>query len=364
MKILHLYRTFFPESQGGLEEAILQIAKNTSKYGVESIVLVPCDEGERRYSFQGVTVQTFKRHGEVVSCDWSLTALPIFREMSNWADLVNVHFPWPYADLLLLLSRVQKPYVVTYHSDIVRQKTLMRVYQPFMTRTLRRAQKIIATSPRYAESSPVLKAFSEKVCVIPLGLSEPEEFGAQAEQLSDFSRPYVLFVGVLRYYKSLEYLVDAAYGAGFDVVIAGDGPERDRLETQARNLNLNNVSFLGRISDQEKYSLFQGCSAVVLPSAERSEAFGVTLIEGAMCSKPLISCEIETGTSYVNLDGVTGLVVKRKNAEALRNAIDSIVFSEDAIKSFGAAARQRYEELFSGDALGAQYADLYRFLLN
>src|SRR5690606_1882198 len=112
--------------------------------------------------------------------------------------------------------------------------------------------------------------------------------------------------------------------APYRIVIAGSGPIEGELKRQAAELNLRNVHFLGHVSDREKVALFKLSRAVVFPSYLRSEAFGVTLLEGAMFGRPLISTEIGSGTSHVNIHGETGLVVPPGSPKALRAGMDRL----------------------------------------
>ncbi|MCE2028984.1 glycosyltransferase [Sessilibacter corallicola] len=369
MKVLHLYRTFFPESQGGLEESIYQISSNTRHYGVEPRVLVPSNDGKCSFDHKTIPVQSFQRHGEIASCDWSFSALGELKANLEWADILHLHYPWPFADLLLFLSRSKIPTVLTYHSDIVRQKLLMKPYQPLQKWYLGRVDKIIATSQNYIDTSEVLPNYSDKTSVIPLGISEgnSNQQDVAIDKQSKFStlpEKFVFFVGVLRYYKGLRYLLEAAQEQSFHIVIAGDGREKDELLSLKDSLQLTNVTFLGHISDEDKFQLMRLSSIVVLPSCERSEAFGMTLVEASMMSKPMITCELGTGTSFVNKHKVTGLVVEPKSASALSESINSLIHDDEKLTQFGQAARLRYEELFSGPALGREYAKVYESLLD
>jgi rhamnosyl/mannosyltransferase len=146
------------------------------------------------------------------------------------------------------------------------------------------------------------------------------------------------------------------------VVIVGSGPTEVALKRQARELGLTNVTFTGYLPDDEKFSLFQLCRGVVFPSFMRSEAFGVTLLEGAMYGRPLISTEVGSGTSHVNIDGKTGIVVPPGSPKALRKAMDQLWHNPDIVQHMGRNARQRYEELFTGSLMGARYMGLYRDL--
>jgi len=170
------------------------------------------------------------------------------------------------------------------------------------------------------------------------------------------SDKYILFIGVLRKYKGLKYLIKAAKNVNIPLVVAGGGTLSKKLLTEAKS---NNVNLLGFISDDVKMALIRNCRMLVLPSHLRSEAFGVVLIEAAMCRKPLISCEIGTGTSYANIDRKTGFVVPPRDVKALTDAIIQLSDNDNLAKEFGNSARKRYEKLFSGKVLGKAYYDLY-----
>jgi len=154
------------------------------------------------------------------------------------------------------------------------------------------------------------------------------------------------------------------HGARYKVVIVGSGPVESELRQQARRLGLENVMFAGFVSDREKMALFRLCRAVVFPSYLRSEAFGVTLLEGAMSARPLISAEVGSGTSHVNIHGETGLVVPPGNSTALRNAMDELHQHPQKAMLMGVNARRRYEQLFTGARMGERYAEVYRRILN
>ncbi|ARU54992.1 glycosyltransferase WbpZ [Oleiphilus messinensis] len=364
MKVLHVYRTYFPDTQGGLEEVVRQICFNTKSLGVESRVFTLATSGEPSVVHRPeADVYRFNQTFEIASCGVALSAFNGFKRLVEWADVVHVHFPWPFADLLCLLVRFDKPLIVTYHSDIVRQRGLRTFYNPMMHTLLRRANRIIATSPQYVETSPVLKMYRDRVAVVPIGLDEnvhPEvsesEVGAIKELVGD---DFFLFVGVLRYYKGLSFLIDAVSGTNIKIVIAGDGPESNQLRFQALSLGAENVQFLGYVSDNEKIALMNLTRGIVFPSHLRSEAFGVTLLEGAMYSKPLISADIGTGANYVNEHGVTGVVVPPADPQALRMALLQLLEFPERSMQMGRAARDRFERLFTGQKMGASYLEHY-----
>jgi glycosyltransferase involved in cell wall biosynthesis len=164
----------------------------------------------------------------------------------------------------------------------------------------------------------------------------------------------------LRYYKGVHFLIEAAKRLNARVVIVGSGPEGDGLRKLAADAGAKNVLFAGHVSDAEKVALLKRCRALVLPSHLRSEAYGMVLVEAAMFGRPQISCEIGTGTSFVNSHEETGFVVPPQDPAALAAAMNALLADDALADRLGAAARLRYERLFSGPALGQAYAALYR----
>jgi len=350
---------------GGLEQAIGQMVSATRRHGVQTRVLsLSRDPHPRQRKFRASEHFRFKQTLSIASNSMSLALLLGFGKHVEWADVVHYHFPWPFADLLHLIWRVRKPSVVTYHSDIIRQQRLMSLYRPLMRRFLGRVDRIIATSPNYVQTSDVLKEYVDKTAVIPIGL-EPASYPATRPEILEHWRRtvgegYFLFVGVIRYYKGLHILLDALAGTQLPVVIVGAGPIEDELRRHAKQMRLTHVKFLGALPDEDKVALFELCSCVVFPSHLRSEAFGVTLVEGAMFGKPLISSEIGTGTSYINVDGDTGFVVRPGDPLALRSAMLRLAGDEELRRKMGAAARRRFEDQFTADRMAQQYVQAYR----
>ncbi|MBN3808179.1 glycosyltransferase [Paraburkholderia sp. Ac-20347] len=374
MKVLHIYRTYFPDPPGGLQEAIRQIALSTRDCGVDpSIFTLSQQPSPAEIDMPEGRVIRCRSWAAPASCDLGgLSSLLKYRELAKRADVLHFHFPWPFADVLHLLGGTRKPTVMTYHSDIVRQQSLGALYGPLMRHTLRSMTAVVATSPAYAQTSESLMSHvaPERLKTIPLGIIDyrdvPRPDDADrvlAERLGLGDEPYFLALGVLRYYKGLHTLVEAARSIKAKLVIAGAGPERTRLEAMAKQLGATNVIFAGQVTHDEKVALLCGCRAMVLPSQVRSEAFGMVLVEAAMFGKPMVCCEIGSGTSYVNEDGVTGFVVPPEQPATLADAINALLGDAELAARMGIAARNRYEALFSGEALGEAYSRLYREVL-
>jgi rhamnosyl/mannosyltransferase len=363
LKVLHFFKRFGPEKHGGVEMFIRHLSNATSALGISNTVLALDKNPVSGFLDQGIRVVQAREDFSIASTGFSLQSVGLLRELATEADVVQYHFPWPFMDVAHFLAGVNKPSLVTYHSDIVRQKVLLQFYKPLMKTFLGNVDAIVATSPNYLKTSPVLQQFRTKTTVIPIGLDEalypsPNE-RAVAAWRKRFGGRFFLFVGVLRYYKGLHILLEAAKGTGIPVVIVGAGPVEDSLLRQSAHEQSGNIHFLGAVSEQDKVDLLQACYGVVFPSHLRSEAFGISLLEGAIFGKPLISSEIGTGTSYINVHQQTGLVVPPSDPASLRKAM-SLLWSDTSLATaLGRAARARYEELFTAEKMGRAYVDLY-----
>jgi rhamnosyl/mannosyltransferase len=262
---------------------------------------------------------------------------------------------------------MNKPSVVTYHSDIVRYKTLLQLYRPLMHRFLDSVDAIVATSPNYLQTSSVLAGYRDKTEVIPIGLDKNNYAAPSVARTDEWQKRiggrFFLFVGAIRYYKGLHILLDAARGTDYPIVIVGAGPIEQELKQRVQEQGLRNVIFLGIVSDEDKVALLQLCYAIVFPSHLRSEAFGISLLEGAMYGKPMISSEIGTGTSYINNHGETGLVVPPSDPDAFRLAMQQLWDNPQLVQTMGARAQARYQKLFTAKVMGESYATLYHDVL-
>jgi rhamnosyl/mannosyltransferase len=364
LRVLHLYRTYFPETQGGLQESIRQLCLATRPLDVDNTVFALARQPEPACMElpEGRLVRA-RSWLEVASCDigaWA--ALRRCREAADQCDIIQIHYPWPFADMLLpFIRRRNQPVLVTYVSDIVRQKGLGLLYAPLRRYLLGTAARVVASSPNYAASSEVLQQYQGKLACISHCLGDiaapPAQLRARWE--ARLGRNFFLFVGVLRYYKGLDFLLAAAGQVKATIVVAGEGPEGERLRREAAARGLGNVHFLGAVPDDDKQALYSLCRGVVFPSHLRSEAFGMTLLEGARAAKPLICCEIGTGTSWVNRHGETGLVVPPADAGALAQAMNTLSGDDALCVRLGLGAKARWQQCFTPQVVGAAYRQLY-----
>jgi len=368
MKVLHFYKTYLPDTIGGVEQVINQISRGVADLGVTSEVLsISPSVVDKTVEVDGHLVHRCHSNFEVASTPFSISAFKRFRQLVKQADLVHYHFPYPFADMVHFTTQVKKPTLVSYHSDIVKQKYLLKLYKPLMHCFLSDVDHIVAASPNYLESSDTLSRYKHKISVIPYGLDKSSYPKASSEKLNiwreKFGSRFFLFIGLIRYYKGLHALVEAAQNSDYPIVILGSGPDEASVKEQAEILGVKNIHFVGFLPDDDKVALLELCYAIVFPSHLRSEAFGISLLEGAMYGKPLISCEIGTGTTYINIDKETGVVVPPNDPTVLRQAMDYLWNNPQEAAAMGQRAEARYWELFTAEQMAQSYATLYKKLL-
>jgi glycosyltransferase involved in cell wall biosynthesis len=369
MNILHLYKDYDPII-GGIENHIRMLAEAQARRGHRVTVLVTSPTSKTSVRREnGVLVIRASRLAHVASTPISLSLPLIVARLKR--DIIHLHFPYPWGELATLAASRIPRVVLTYHSDIVRQGAILPFYRPFMDRILQRAEAIIATSPPYAESSEVLRRYRSKVRVVPLGVEtqrfargHPARVHAVQGEWSPDREPLVLFVGRLRYYKGLDILLQAAtHMVRGRILIVGSGPERRRLDQLCERLELEErVHFLGDVSDEEllalRHAVRESGGLLVLPATERSEAFGMVLLEALSAGLPLVTTELGTGTSWVNQDGVTGRVVPPGDPIALAATLNELLARPHILARMSAAATTRARQ-FDVEAMVARVEAVY-----
>lgn len=360
INILHLYKDYFPVL-GGIENYIKILAEAHAADG-HSVTVLACNPGRRTCAetSNGVRVIKAGRLATVASMPLSISQPLLLLRLRP--DIVHIHSPYPLGEAAQWLLGRAKAAVVTYHSDVIRQRMLLRFYGPVLRRVLGSVDRIIATSPRYIESSPWLQPVREKCSVVPLGV-DVHRFTPLLSPQSDHLR--LLFVGRLRYYKGLDTLLQALpLVPQARLTIVGTGPMQAEWQGLARELELaERVVFAGEVADEELPAYYRRADLFVLPANARSEAFGMVLLEAMAAGLPCITTEIGTGTSWIVQDGVTGLVVPPSDPAALAEAINTLRTNEPLRLQLGRAGLDRVREQFSQEVMVAQIMQVYEELV-
>lgn len=370
LKVLHFYKTYYPDTFGGIEQVIYQLSEAGTSHGIDSTTLSLSTRGNIENEKIGRHRSNYSATAfEFASTPFSFHAIKRFKKLAEKADIIHYHFPYPFMDMLHFICGINKPTVLSYHSDIVKQKMALKFYSPLMDKFLNAVNYIVAATPNYVESSSVLQKHLDKVKVIPYGLDRssypplnPERVEYWKEQVGE---RFFLFIGAFRYYKGLHILLEAVKSTDLPLVIIGGGSAE--TETQLKEFadknDLKNVKFLGALPDVDKVALLHLSYSVVFPSCLRSEAFGITLLEGAMFGKPLICCDINTGTTFINIDKVTGLVVPPFDSVALRDAMMHLRDSPELALEYGDNALLRFQTHFTSSRMSESYFKLYYSLI-
>ena len=335
---------FYPPHIGGIETVVAQRAKYLSRFPKTEVKVLVCQEKGKGCieMHNGVEIIRCSSFGTFFSCPLSVSFFVKFLELSKWADVIEFHMPFPLEDIACLLSRCSCRVVLSWHSDVIRQKKILPFYQPILKKFLRRADCIITATQGHINSSAFLPEFREKCKIIPYPVEIQEKFSVQpilTEKLFSAGKVKLLFVGRLVYYKGVEVLLEAFRQVnGCELFLCGTGVLEESLKKQANGLP---VHFLGSLPEQDLQSAFADCDIFVLPSVENAEAFGIVQQEAMRYGKPVINTNLPTGVPFVSLHKKTGLTVPPHDAKALANAIQQLTDSPELRKIYGENAKQR-----------------------
>lgn len=365
MKILQIGK-FYPIT-GGVEKVMYDLTVGLSSRGHHCDMLCAATHGRTHTVKVAPGARIFCCHtlkkvaGTMISPSMVRTA----RSICSGYDIIHIHHPDPTACLALWYSGFRGRVVLHWHSDIVRQKRLLSMYMPFQEWLIRRADMIVGTSPVYVEQSPHLRHARRKTCCLPIGIEPvvPDSAGSERIRRQYGGRKIIFSLGRLVPYKGFKYLVEAARFLPDDyvVLIGGSGPLRADLERQIADAGLTGkVWLMGRIADAELPAYYGAATLFCLPSVQKTEAFGIVQIEAMSCGKPVVATRIpESGVSWVNKHGVSGLNVAPDDGKALADAILQVTADAETYARFCRGAHERFQEHFTIGGMIDHCLELY-----
>jgi len=369
MKVLHIYKDYHPVL-GGIENHIRLLAHEQVRHGFDVTVIVTSESSRtEEIDDGGVRVIKAGRWLSLASTPISPALFACVRRTP--VDIAHLHFPYPWGEMAQLLCGRARATVITYHSDVVKQRGLLRLYEPLLWQVLRRADRLLATSAPYVQSSRFLRPLAGKTTVVPSCIEVERFREPPADEVARLrrahcpdSRPVLISVGRMRYYKGLDTLIEAMREVDAVLLLVGTGPMEAEWRGLAVQLGVaDRVRFLGEVSDAALPAHYHAADVYVSSASHRSEAFGLTLLEGMASGLPAISTELGTGTSFVNLDGVTGVVVPPRDPAALAAAIRGLLADPERRARLGAAGRERVEREFSVPVMTDLVLRVYREVL-
>ena len=357
MKILQLGK-FYP-IKGGVEKVMFDLMLGLSIEGVECDMLcASCNEESfvREISDKAKLIVTHTVK-EMAATMISPSMVLKLKQIADEYDIIHVHHPDPMAALALFSSNYKGKVVLHWHSDILKQKALLKLYMPLQRWLVNRADVIVGTTPVYVKESPFLQHVQDKITYLPIGVSPMLPMPGASETLHGRypGKKIVFTLGRLVEYKGYESLIEAAkeLGDGYVVLIGGTGPLKEKLQRKIAECGLQErVKLLGYLHDEEVPLYFNGCDLFCLSSVMKTEAFGIVQIEAMSLGKPVVTTRIpQSGVSWVNAHGESGLNVTPCCAEELADAIVAITKDQEAYNSYCDGARRRWQDCFTLDKM-------------
>ncbi len=356
LNILHIYKDYFPVL-GGIENHVRVLAEAQAAAGHAVTVLV-CDPGPATRVVELGGVRVIKAGRLTTAASMPISLSQPWLTMRQRADVIHVHSPYPLGEVSGWLLGRGAALVITHHSDVVRQQGWLRLYGPLLRLILRRVDCIIATSPRYIETSPWLRPVADRCVVVPLGV-DTARFAPPSQPFA--GPPTLLFAGKLRYYKGVDTLLRALPALPtVQLKLVGDGPMRQPWMALAQELGVaERVHFLGEVADNALPACYQQAHIFVLPANARAEAFGTVLLEAMASGLPCVTTEVGSGTSWVVQDGVTGRVVPAQDVSALTAALAELLADPARRERMGQAGRARVLAEFDQTRMVARVLEVY-----
>ena len=365
IRVLQLGK-FYP-IRGGVEKVAFDLMKGLSEKHIPCDMLCAAEEGGDRTIQLNEYARLICCRTWVKACATMISPSMIFtlRRICREYDIIHVHHPDPMACLALFLSGYNGKVVLHWHSDIQKQKLLLKFYRPLQQWLLRRADKIVGTSPVYLAESPCLQEVQEKTVCLPIGVvpMQPVHEAVEAIRNQYPGKKIVFSLGRLVAYKGFCFLVEAARYLGEDyvVLIGGTGALKGELEKEIEDLNLQNkVKLLGRVSDGDLPAYYGACEVFCMSSVQKTEAFGIVQIEAMSCGKPVVATRIpQSGVSWVNKEGMSGLNVEPGKAQELAKAIEKITENAETYQRFSEGAKRRYQDTFTKERMIEKCLTIY-----
>ena len=356
-------------SEVGLSEVGLS-EEGLSEEGVECDMMCAASDGRRR----GTEVIRLNPHGRIL-CHRTLieaaktmiapSMVTRLRRIAKDYDIIHIHHPDPMAAMALRLSGYKGKVVLHWHSDILSQKALLRFYLPIQNWLIKRADTIVGTTPVYLAESPYLQGVQKKCRCIPIGI-EPiiSDSVREREIRNEYSGRRIIFsLGRLVEYKGYRYLIEAAkyLDDSFMILIGGGGPLRESLQREIDELGVESrVKLLGKVPQEDLASYYGASELFCMSSVMKTEAFGIVQIEAMSAGRPVIATKIpESGVSWVNEDGISGINVAPRDSKAIAEAIRTITDNEATWKKFSAGAAKRFAENFTKEKMIARCLNIY-----
>lgn len=369
MKILQTIKYYDP-SKGGMESVAKNIVDGIIEYSNLGNFVIYANNHRpsiRKMSISAERVESIKESTPFILKSQPLSfRYPLLAKLITDSDVVHHHYPFPNMELALLRNRnllEGKKFVITWHANInnSRWSWISNFYTPIIKKLLDLASDIVVTSPQLAEASDILAYYKDKVRIIPLSFDPQISSNRETPRSFPTGRKFrLLFVGKLRAYKGIIFLLEAIKDIDVELFIVGDGEDSNILINQVKELSISDkVFFKSGLTDAEVADMYHICDLFVLPSINEAEAFGVVQLEAMSNGLPVINTKLQSGVPFVSLDSFSGITVSPKDSEALKNAIMSIINSQELYETYSKNAIVRSKD-FTREKMAKAYLNIYQ----
>ncbi len=365
MKVLQVNKYYDPVV-GGVETVCKQYAEYLKGDNEVTILCVKKDFSltTNKEVKGGIKVYRCSSLGTYFSMPVSFSFIFYYFYLKFINDVVVSHLPFPLFDFAHLLSKlclINKPLVLVWHSDIVKQKLMRRLLYPVIKHSLNDAKLIVTTSPNMIEYSYLLYRYEHKCIIIPLGI-DVVGFDEKYKTERNNTEGYIydgFFFGRLTYYKGAAFLIDSLVrakelGYQFNILIAGSGDDEDYISAMIDKHSLSNVTFINRfISESEKIKYFSQSKCFLFPSITNSEAFGITQLEAMLCETPVINTNLKSGVPWVSQNNYTGITIEPLDKDLFIKALLELKYNDDLREEFIINCREHVVSNFDERKIGA-----------
>lgn len=377
MKLVHLFKYYWPDNGGGIAAAMDMAIHAFNSYSKgkrgnrQEIICCWQENGKKakKEKYNGISVYRCKSLCSFASTQFSLQFIKAVEWRTRNADIVVYNFPYPLVDLGVFLHRIHGKLVIWWHCDFDTQKgrLVTALYRPLVRHTLKKADAVIVSAEGNISGSDTLEPFRNKCRVIPFAVSKEWEEQGRRHFEGGKCRPdgkvHILFIGRFVWYKGIDILLRAFSGLNderYELVLVGDGPLFSDMQALAKNMELDNIKFTGSVSEKEKAEWIKWSDFLVLPSISKAEAFAIVQIEAMAFGKPVINTWISSGVPDVSINGESGITVKAGDEKELAAAMDRLGEDVDLRERYGKRAMELVKENYTMPVLDKRYGKLFK----
>ncbi len=383
MKLVHLFKIYWPDNAGGIGRSIETVADSYEKWSKEKtdnekinsqeIIVCRSETGlpPRKDQYRHVPVYRCRMQFDFASTPFSPQLLKIAKKRTKDADIVMYHFPYPVIDFGILLGLFRGKLVVWWHCDFATSRfaSLARLYRPLVRHTLKKADRIITCAEGNINGSDTLRPFKDKCVVIPHAVDD--RWAAEGRKYYENRKPghtnkvNIIFIGRFVWYKGIDILLKAyrhIQKKEYSLTLVGDGPLLGEMKQLASRLGLRNVTFTGSVTDEEKMEHIRNSDFMVLPSVSEAESFAIVQIEVMAFGKPVINTRLASGVPEVSPDGISGITVEPGNIKQLCKAMKELAENEKLREIYSMQAVRLVEERHRMDRMQHSYMELFEEL--